>query len=155
MRPSPRVPERRADRRHPLKGFARIAPRLEDGLPPGPPPDPAAGPAAARRAADLLTAEWYGAVVDVSARGLRLRVRPGTDLPDGLRCDVVLEVSVPGGGPDTPAVRLHGVAALVRRRAAEGDPLEEVAFRFDEPLRMGDAFGAPARAAPRPEGSLA
>lgn len=160
MRPCQRVPERRADRRHPLRGFARVAPRVRDlprgGAPPGPGPGQGAeGRTTERWGADLLTAEWYGAVVDVSARGLRLRVRPGTDLPDGLRCDVVLEVSVPGSGPDTPAVRLHGVASLVRRSASEGDPMEEVAFRFDEPLRVGDAFGAPARAAARPEGSLA
>lgn len=106
--------ERRADRRHPLTGFARLVP-VGGG------------------------AEWYGGIVDVSARGVRLRVRPGVEVPDAARCHVHLEVAMPTGTSHTPPVRLSG-DAVVLRRTVQADRAEEVALRFEMPLRVGDAF---------------
>lgn len=111
--------DRRSDRRHALTGFARLV--------------PVAG-----------GEEWYGGIVDVSARGVRLRVRPGAEVPDDLRCHVQLEVSLPASGPNTPPVRLNGDAVLLRRSVSVGDRIEEIALRFDDPLRVGDAFAAAA-----------
>lgn len=109
--------ERRRDRRHALTGFGRLVPS-EGGY------------------------EWYGGIVDVSARGVRLRVRPGADIPDDLRCHVLLEVSLPAANPGTPPVRLDGDAVLLRRSFAAGERIEEIALRFDRPLRVGDAFAS-------------
>ncbi|MFO0934399.1 MAG: hypothetical protein U1E39_17060 [Planctomycetota bacterium] len=120
--------ERRRDRRHALTGFGRLVP-FEGGY------------------------EWYGGIVDVSARGVRLRVRPGADIPDDLRCHVLLEVSLPAANPGTPPVRLDGDAVLLRRSFAAGDRIEEIALRFDRPLRVGDAFASvvPAARAKTPQ----
>lgn len=115
--PPPSV-ERRADRRHALTGHARLVPQGGG-------------------------AEWYGGIVDVGARGVRLRVRPGIEVTDGMPCHVWLEVSLPAAGPDVPPVRLHG-GAVVLRRGLVNERVEEIALRFDEALRVGDAFATPA-----------
>jgi|GEM_PF-3215595 len=128
QRPSASTPDRRSDRRHALTGFGRLVPVIDD----------AAGTDG--HGPTWKGTEWYGGIVDVSARGVRLRVRPGADIPDGLRCRVLLEVSLPAGGPSTPPVRLDGDAVLLRRVHAEGERIEEIALRFDHPLRVGDAF---------------
>lgn len=116
-RTPPSPAERRADRRHALSGFGRLV-SMTGGY------------------------EWYGGIVDVSARGVRLRVRPGADIPDALKCHVLLEVSLPGASESTPPVRLNGDAVLLRRAFTTGDRVEEIALRFDEPLRVGDAFAS-------------
>jgi len=77
--------------------------------------------------------------VDVGARGVRLRVRPGLVLEAGDVCHVHLAVAIPSGAPDGPPVRLHGRAVLVRR-VEFPDRSEEIALRFEEPLRVGEAF---------------
>lgn len=92
--------------------------------------------------------ETFGGLVDVSARGARLRVRPPSALPVGAACVVHLAVMLPGASPSAPAVRLHGCAVVVRHAVRE-DRTEEIAVRFDTPLQVGDAF-APAAAEPAP-----
>ena len=108
--------DRRADRRHALSGYARLL-SGPDGV------------------------ETYGGIVDVSARGVRLRVRPEVEVADGLRCRVAIVVTLPGASPDASPIRLHGDAVVVRRASAP-EHGAEVALRFDEPLLMGDAFAA-------------
>jgi len=130
--------DRRSDRRHALTGFGRLVPALDGAEGGGP---------------TWKGMEWYGGIVDVSARGVRLRVRPGAEIPDGLRCHVLLEVSLPAAAPSTPPVRLDGDAVLLRRTLSSGDRVEEIALRFDHPLRVGDAF-ATVVPAPRARASL-
>jgi hypothetical protein len=109
--------ERRSDRRHALTGHACVV-RIST-----------AGP------------EVFGGIVDVGARGVRLRVRPGFSLSPGDICRVQLVVTIPTTAPEGPPVRLHGRAVLLRRLEGS-DHSEEVAFRFEEPLRVGEAFSA-------------
>ncbi|MCC7137062.1 MAG: PilZ domain-containing protein [Planctomycetes bacterium] len=109
------VPDRRADRRHALLGHARVH---VDGA-----------------------AETFGGIVDVSARGVRVRVRPSTCAEVGAACLVHLAVMLPGTGPEAPAVRLHGRAVVVRHTVRD-DRTEELALRFELPLQVGDAFAS-------------
>src|SRR5262245_58498940 len=106
--------ERRADRRHALTGHACVV-RLST-----------AGP------------EVFGGIVDVGARGVRLRVRPGFLLETGDVCHVQLVVAL-AGSTNGPPVRLHGRAVLLRR-VETTDLSEEIALRFEEPLQVGEAF---------------
>jgi hypothetical protein len=109
--------DRRSDRRHALTGYARLV-------------------------ADPEGLESYGGIVDVSARGVRLRVRPELVVSEGLRCHVSIVVTLPNSPTDASAVRLTGDAVVVRFVSAP-ERGAEIALKFDQPLSMGDAFSAP------------
>jgi hypothetical protein len=84
--------------------------------------------------------EVFGGIVDVSAGGTRLRVKPGTRLRPGEVWALDLEVSLPHLPPSSAPVRLWGAGAVLRvvdshRRGTE------VAVRFESPLRVVEGVG--------------
>ena len=124
----PVPPDRRRDRRHAVTGQATLRPH--------------------RGGADL-----FGGIMDVSAGGVRLRIRPGHDLTPGTLFDVSLEVALPTAPQAVPPVRLCGAAVTVRAQEIEG-PAHEVALRFMAPLSVSDGFDAPHATEQRPEPSV-
>ncbi len=91
----------------------------------------------------------FGGIVDVSASGVRLRVRPGADLESGDLVSVDMEVPLPMSRETAPPVRLRGKGSVLRVDLdAEG--ATEAAIRFGTPLVVSDAFTAavPPLAAP-------
>lgn len=101
-----------------------------------------------------LTREVFGGIVDVSAGGTRLRVRPGVRVEPGTVYLVDLEVAVPETrGPVTP-VRLNGRGTTLRFDASEAPRGAEVTLRFEGPLLVSDGIGVtpPAFAIPSTTG---
>ena len=99
--------------------------------------------------------EVFGGIVDVSAGGTRLRVRPGIRVEPGTVYLVDLEVAVPETrGPVTP-VRLKGRGTTLRFDASEAPRGAEVTLRFEGPLLVSDGIGVPlpAFAIPAPAGA--
>lgn len=86
--------------------------------------------------------EVFGGVVNVSAAGIRLRVRPDLGLLPGDSYDVVVEVSLPSSPPTVPPVRLQGRGVTVWC-AESADRTSEVALRFEAPLHVCDVFSQP------------
>jgi hypothetical protein len=92
--------------------------------------------------------EVFGGLVDVSASGVRLRVKPGAAFREGEVLAVDLEVTLPTAPPNSPPVRLWGCGSVVRQE----DTLSrgtEVALRFETPLAVAEGFGAPVPSASR------
>lgn len=112
----PIATERRRDRRHHVMGHARLRP--EDG------------PAL----------EIFGGIVDVSAGGARLRIRPGVRLEPGAIYLIDLEVAMPETRGPIPPVRLRGRAVSLRFETVEAPRGAELSIRFDGPLRVNDGF---------------
>jgi len=113
--------ERRRDRRHHVMGHARLRAAVANGL------------------------EVFGGIVDVSAGGARLRVRPGVRVEPGAVFLVELEVAVSEARGPVPPVRLEGRATAVRIDASEAPRGAEVALRFEGPLLVCDGFAAVAQ----------
>ncbi len=86
--------------------------------------------------------EVFGGIVDVSAGGARLRVRPGVRVEAGAVYLVELEVAVPETKGPVPPVRLEGRATALRIDASEAPRGAEVALRFEGPLLVSDGFSA-------------
>jgi hypothetical protein len=83
--------------------------------------------------------EFHGGLEDVSAGGLRFRLRPG-EFPEAGAFGAVDVRVVPGGGPgEAASVRLTGFAEVVRIEE-EVNGSAGVAIRFLDPLRVRDAF---------------
>jgi hypothetical protein len=83
--------------------------------------------------------ELHGGLVDVSATGLRFRLRPA-ELPEVGAFGAVDVRVMPGAGREgAAAVRLTGFAEVVRIDA-EIAGSADVAVRFLDPLRVRDAF---------------
>jgi hypothetical protein len=114
----PIEPDRRRDRRHHVMGHARI------------------------RAAVGAARDVYGGIVDVSAGGARLRVRPGVRVERGDVYLVDLEVTVSESRGPVPPVRLSGRGQAVRVDTSSAPRGDEVALRFEAPLRIADGFVA-------------
>jgi len=95
----------------------------------------------------------FGGIVDVSAGGVRLRIRPGQGVAEGSAFDVALEVSLPSAPQAVPPVRLCGTAVTVRAYETDA-PAFELALRFLAPLAVWDGFGAPAAIQSIPEPSV-
>jgi hypothetical protein len=110
--------ERRRDRRHALSGFAILRTRTWTG------------------------SEVFGGLVDVSAGGARLRVKPGTGLVPGRLFAVDLEVTMPTSEPSTPPLRLYGRGTVVRVDATSDRGLE-ACVRFEAPLMIAEGFRPP------------
>jgi hypothetical protein len=90
---------------------------------------------------DSSGGEVYGGIVDVSAGGTRLRVRPGVSVEPGAIYLVDLEVAIPDQrGPSTP-VRLNGRGLTLRFQATEAARGAEVTIRFEGPLQVTDGIG--------------
>ncbi len=86
--------------------------------------------------------ETVGGIVDVSASGVRIRLRPGL-LPEvGEAGALDLRVNLADGGGLSPALRLTGHGVVVRVARGEGEE-REIALRFDGPLCVREAFGPP------------
>src|SRR5262245_3213479 len=120
---SPLPPERRRDRRLPLTGHAVLRPNNRRGV------------------------DVFGGILDVSAGGMRLRVRPGSDVEPGDRIDVDLEVSMPSAPPSIPPIRLYGRGEVLRLDVGpEGS--SEAAIRFESALEVHDGFGPGASVSP-------
>jgi hypothetical protein len=81
-----------------------------------------------------------GRLVDVSARGVRVRTRTGDALgvEETVRVDIRLE---PKDSPTGSRVQLTGRGTVVRRQEAP-DGGDEVAVRFDAPLAFLEQFPA-------------
>ena len=107
--------DRRRDRRHALSGYAILRSRTWSGT------------------------EVFGGLVDVSAGGVRLRVRPGTRLEPGQVWAVDLEIALPNAPSATPPVRLWGSGTVVRYDE-EAPTGVEAAMRFESPLRVVEGF---------------
>lgn len=90
--------------------------------------------------------EVFGGIVDVSAGGARLRVRPGVRVQAGTVYLVELEVAVSEARGPVPPVRLEGRAVAVRVDSTDAPRGDEVALRFEGPLLVGDGFAAVAPA---------
>ena len=110
--------ERRRDRRHHVMGHARL------------------------RVAVATDLEVFGGIVDVSAGGARLRVRPGVRVEPGAVYLVELEVAVSETRGPVPPVRLEGRATAVRVDRSDAPRGAEVALRFEGPLLVSDGFSA-------------
>jgi hypothetical protein len=84
--------------------------------------------------------EVFGGLVDVSAGGARIRVKPGTRLLPGEVWAVDIEVATPALGGSAP-VRLFGSCAVLRiaDTARQGT---EVGLRFEAPLAVVEGTGA-------------
>jgi hypothetical protein len=122
---SPLPPERRRDRRQNLTGHAVLRPNQRRGV------------------------DVFGGILDVSAGGVRLRVRPGSDVEPGDRIDLDLEISMPFAPPSVPPLRLYGRGEVLRLDLGpEGS--SEAAIRFDVPLEVHDGFGPGAFASSTP-----
>jgi hypothetical protein len=86
-------------------------------------------------------ADTHGGLVDVSAGGLRFRLRPA-NLPEVGAFGAVDVRVVPAGAREAAAaVRLTGFAEVLRVERTEGAYVE-VALRFLDPLRVREAFEA-------------
>jgi hypothetical protein len=84
----------------------------------------------------------FGGLVDVSAGGARLRVKPGTGLVPGQLWAVDLEVAMPATTENTPPLRLYGRGTVLRvERSAERGV--EACLRFEAPLLMAEGFRSP------------
>lgn len=112
--------DRRRDRRHTLSGYAVLRSRKWSGT------------------------EVFGGVVDVSASGVRLRVKPGTSLKTGEVWAVDLEVALPRVPPAAPPVRLWGCGSVTRVEESE-ERGTEIAMHFEAPLVVVEGFPVPAR----------
>jgi hypothetical protein len=110
------APERRRDRRLNVTGQAVLHP-------------------IGRRGVDV-----FGGILDVSASGVRLRVRPGSDVEAGDRMDLDLEIPMPSAPASVPPVRLFG-RGLVLRLDLGPEGASEAAVRFDSPLEVSEVFG--------------
>ena len=110
--------ERRRDRRHALSGFAILRTRTWTG------------------------SEVFGGLVDVSAGGARLRVKPGTGLVPGRLFAVDLEVSMPVVDSSTPPLRLYGRGTVIRIEETPDRGLE-ACLRFEAPLMIAEGFRPP------------
>ena len=107
----------------------------------------------ARLRPELDTAiELFGGIVDVSAGGTRLRVRPGVRIEPGVVYLVDLEVAVPETRGPVPPVRLRGRGTALRFDPASDVPRgAELSLRFEGPLLVSDGFVAlPPEFAPPP-----
>ena len=78
--------------------------------------------------------EVFGGLVDVSAGGARIRVKPGTRLLAGEVWAVDIEVSTPALGGSSP-VRLFGSCAVLRIADTPRQGTE-VGLRFEAPLAV-------------------
>ena len=90
----------------------------------------------------------FGGLVDVSAGGARLRVKPGTGLVPGQLWAVDLEVTLPTTDPGTPPMRLFGRGTVLRLERTDKRGVE-ACLRFEAPLMIAEGFRAPIPA-PRP-----
>ena len=84
----------------------------------------------------------FGGLVDVSAGGARLRVKPGTGLVPGQLWAVDVEVAMPTTTESSPPLRLYGRGTVLRveRSADRG---VEACIRFEVPLRIAEGFRTP------------
>jgi hypothetical protein len=82
----------------------------------------------------------FGAILDVSASGVRLRVRPGSDVERGDRMDLDLEIPMPAAPVSVPPVRLFGRGQVLRMDLGR-EGASEAAVRFDSPLEVSEVFG--------------
>jgi hypothetical protein len=114
---SPPDPERRRDRRIAIPGEVQLLTLRPDG--------------------DIV-----GGILDVSAGGIRFRVRPG-DVPTVGEPGVLdVRITLSSSSGPSPTLRLTGQGNVVRvRNGAEGG--SEVSVQFDAPLRVRDAFAPP------------
>lgn len=110
-----RQPERRQDRRIPIRARVRIAPREGPGF---------------------VTAE----LVDVSAGGLRARTPPPMRHPAGTEVEVEIRVQGDVEIQPLPETSLRGLAVIVRVQEAPGGTGLDAAMRFKRPLEMREAF---------------
>jgi hypothetical protein len=82
----------------------------------------------------------FGGILDVSAGGVRLRVRPGSDVEKGDRMSLDLEIPMPSAPATVPPVRLFGHGQVLRLDlGSEG--ASEAALRFEAPLEVCEFFG--------------
>jgi hypothetical protein len=109
-------PERRRDRRLHVTGQAVLHP-------------------VGRRGVDV-----FGGILDVSASGVRLRVRPGSDVEAGDRMDLDLEIPMPAAPSTVPPVRLFGRGEVLRLDLGP-EGASEAAVRFESPLEVSEVFG--------------
>lgn len=125
----PTSPERRRDRRHHVTGHVRLRP------------------------ADGAQRDLFGGIVDVSAGGTRLRVRPGVRVEPGCAYLLDLEVAMPEARGPVPPVRLKGRAIALRLDPSATPRGAELSLRFEGPLRVSDGFAIlePPPSAPCPE----
>jgi hypothetical protein len=102
-----------------------------------------------------VTHEVFGGIVDVSAGGARLRVRPDYVFAPGAPFVVDLEVSMPESRGPVPPVRLRGRGVTVRFDANQTARGAELSLRFEGPLLVCDGIGVslPAFAIPASEAS--
>ena len=117
-------PDRRQDRRLGVTGYAILRSRAWTGT------------------------EVFGGLVDVSATGARIRVKPGTRLRPGEVWAVDIEVASPQLAGASP-VRLGG-AGTVLRVADTHMKGTEVALRFEAPLMVVEETTARRAAAGTP-----
>jgi hypothetical protein len=110
--------DRRRDRRHALSGFAILRARTWTG------------------------SEVFGGLVDVSAGGARLRVKPGTGLAPGQLWAVDLEVTLPTTDSATPPLRLYGRGTVTRLERSDARGVE-ACLRFEAPLMIAEGFRPP------------
>lgn len=96
-------------------------------------------PGTARLAVDEPAATIEGALLDVSATGLRLRTTAVGPLEVGVRVEI--EVSVRDASDPTrpPLIHLRGRGAVVRR-VSIGNQSGELAVRLDGPLGFREYF---------------
>ena len=117
MSPSDSAQDRRRDRRHSLSGYAILRSRAWSGT------------------------EVFGGLLDVSAGGARVRVRPGTGLVPGQVWALDLEIAMPQLPTSIAPVRLWGTATVLRYDEAGGAGIE-AALRFETPLQVVEGFTA-------------
>ncbi len=114
----PALPDRRRDRRHRLTGHAVLHPH------------------------GIRRHDVFGGLVDVGARGLRVRVRPGSDVEPGDVVDLDLEVCLPASASATYPVRLLGRGRVLRVDLGS-QASTEAALAFEAPLAIREGFLAP------------
>ena len=85
--------------------------------------------------------EVFGGIVDISAGGTRLRVRPGVRVEPGAVFLVDLEVAVPETRGPVHPVRLRGRGTALRFDASEAPRGAELSVRFEGPLLVCDGIG--------------